>query len=144
MIALDAVAAVLLVLVVPLLAIAVRRRLLQRHGGTVEVSLRLRTLTRGGGWVLGVGRFAGDDLQWYRVFSLAPGPRRTLSRRDLVVLGRRAPVGGERARAARRGRGAGVPGRRRAGRAGHRQRRGDRLPRLAGGPPTGRNAPAVT
>jgi len=95
-IVLDAVAVVLFVLVVPLLAIAVRRRLLQRNGGTVELSLRLRTLTRGGGWVLGVGRFQGDDLRWYRVFSLAPGPRRTLSRRDLVVVSRRAPVGGER------------------------------------------------
>lgn len=96
MIALDAVAAVLLVLIVPLVAIAVRRRLLQRKGGTVDLSLRLRTLTRGGGWVLGVGRFSGDDLQWYRVFSLAPGPRRTLSRRDLVVVEQRPPVGGER------------------------------------------------
>ncbi len=96
MIALDAVAAILVLLIVPLLAIAVRRRLLQRNGGTVELSLRLRRLTRGGGWVLGVGRFQGDDLQWYRVFSLAPGPRRTLSRRDLVVLGRRPPAGGER------------------------------------------------
>lgn len=96
MIALETLAGILLVLALPLLAIALRRRLLQRQGGTVELSLRLRTLTRGGGWVLGVGRFQGDDLRWYRVFSLAPGPRRTLSRRDLVVLGRRPPVGGER------------------------------------------------
>ncbi len=95
MVALETVAAVLLGLGLPLVAIAVRRQLLQRAGGTVDLSLRLRTLTHGRGWVLGVGRFAGDDLQWYRVFSLAPRPRRTLSRRDLAVVRRRQPVGGE-------------------------------------------------
>jgi hypothetical protein len=72
-------------------AIWVRRRLLQRAGGTVELSLRLKPRPRGRGWVLGIGRFDGDDLQWHRVFSLASRPRRTLSRRDLVVERRRPP-----------------------------------------------------
>ncbi len=95
MIALELLAAVLLLLALPLVAVAVRRRLLQRRGGTIDVSLRLRHASHGRGWVLGVGRFEGDELRWYRVFSLAPGPRRTLSRSDLTVLGRRQPVGGE-------------------------------------------------
>lgn len=95
MFALETVAGVLLVLALPLVAIAARRRLLERRGGTIELSLRLRSLTHGRGWVLGMGRFVGDELQWYRVFSLAPRPRRTLSRRDLRVLARREPVGGE-------------------------------------------------
>lgn len=73
------------------LAVWVRRLLLQRSGGTVELSLRLKPRARGRGWVLGIGRFVGDDLQWHRVFSLAPRPRRTLSRRDLQVLRRREP-----------------------------------------------------
>ena len=85
-----------LVLCLPLIGIVARRRLLERQGGTIELSLRLRTLTHGRGWVLGMGRFTGDDLQWYRVFSLYPGPRRVLSRADLVVLRQRQPVGGER------------------------------------------------
>lgn len=99
MLALDALLGVVLVLfllALPLVAIAVRRRLLQRQGGTIELSLRLHCSGNGRGWVLGVGRFEGDDLRWYRVFSLAPGPRRTLSRHELTVLGRREPVGGER------------------------------------------------
>ncbi len=95
MLVLEAVAGIVLVLAVALLAIAARRWLLQWRGGTIELSLQLRSLTRGRGWVLGVGRFAGDELQWYRVFSLAPGPRRTLSRHDLTVVARREPVGGE-------------------------------------------------
>jgi hypothetical protein len=68
-----------------------RRQLLQRGGGTVELSLRLKPEARGRGWVLGIGRFVEDDLQWYRVFSLSPRPRRTLSRRDLEVVRRREP-----------------------------------------------------
>ena len=84
------------VVALPLVALAVRRRVLQRGGGTVDLSLRLRSRTHGRGWVLGVGRFDGDELQWYRVFSLAMRPRRTLSRRDLKVLARRNPRGPER------------------------------------------------
>ena len=83
MLALESVVAVVAGLVLPVVAIAIRRRLLQRGGGTIDLSLRLNPARHGRGWVLGVGRFAGDDLQWYRVFSLAMRPRRTLSRCDL-------------------------------------------------------------
>ena len=87
----------LVVLVVgSLLSLYARRRVLTRGGGTVDLSLRLKRGTHGRGWVLGVGRFDGDSLEWYRVFSLAMRPRRTLSRRDLRVLTRRAPTGAER------------------------------------------------
>lgn len=77
-------------------AFAARRWLLSRRGGTVEMSLRLRQGKHGRGWVLGTGRYVGDDLQWFRVFSLAPRPRRTLSRRGLRVDQRRPPHGPER------------------------------------------------
>ena len=87
---------VVLLAVVPLLTIALRRRALQRGGGTIELSLLLKPSEPGAGWVLGVGRFAGDDLEWYRVFSLSPRPRRTLSRRELTVCARRPPQGAER------------------------------------------------
>ena len=86
---------VLLALLLPLVTLAVRRRALQWGGGAVEVSLRLKHAEPGGGWVLGVGRFTGDDLQWYRVFSLAPRPRRTLSRRSLSICRQRPPEGPE-------------------------------------------------
>ena len=88
-------------LVAVLLAVGVlaagllRRVLLHRGGGTIELSLQLKTPGHGRGWVNGVGRFAGDELQWYRVFSLSPRPRRRWSRRDLQVLIRRDPSGGE-------------------------------------------------
>lgn len=95
MLAAEIVLGLVLLLVLPLVAVAVRRRVLQRRYGTIDLSLRLQRKGNGRGWVLGVGRFDGDDLQWYRVFSLAPRPRRTLSRRSLEVQGRRDPRGPE-------------------------------------------------
>ena len=73
----------------------VRRFVLQRRGGTIELTLRLTASGHGRGWVNGVGRFAGDDLQWFRVFSLSPRPRRRWSRRDLRVVRTREPSGAE-------------------------------------------------
>lgn len=89
------VAAVTLLALVPIGvfgALALRRALLARSGGMVEMSLRLHERSHGRGWVLGTGRYVGDELQWFRIFSLAPGPRRRLSRRDFAVVGRRAPT----------------------------------------------------
>ncbi len=93
--ALEVIAGLVLVLAVPLLTVSARRRWLSRSGGAIEMSLRLKPRSQGRGWVLGLGRFVGDDLQWFRVFSLSTRPRRTLSRRDLDVRARRAPTGPE-------------------------------------------------
>ena len=87
-------AAVALVLAVMGLAL-VRRFVLQRGGGTIELSLQLKSPGHGRGWVNGVGRFAGDELQWFRVFSLSTRPRRRYSRRTLDVLRTREPSGAE-------------------------------------------------
>lgn len=91
----DILAAIVVAFALAFLSIWLRRRALSRGGGAVELSLRLKSKNHGRGWVLGVGRFVGDDLQWFRVFSLSPRPRRTLSRRDLVVQSRRGPKGPE-------------------------------------------------
>ena len=79
-----------------LFSLYLRRVVLQRGGGTIDLSLRLKSATPGRGWVLGVGRFEGNELAWYRVFSLSPRPRRRLHRRDLTVLERREPRSEER------------------------------------------------
>jgi hypothetical protein len=74
----------------------VRRAVIARGGGTIDMSLRLTTVVEGRGWSSGVGRFVGDELRWYRMFSFAFRPRRVLSRQSLVVDQRRAPDGPER------------------------------------------------
>lgn len=70
-----------------------RRRVLSRSGGTFECSLRLREGAHGKGWVLGIGRYAGDALEWYRTFSYSMRPRRALPRHGLQVVERREPTG---------------------------------------------------
>jgi hypothetical protein len=84
-----------LVVLVALATLFLRRSAITRRG-TIDVSLRLTTLVSGRGWSHGLARFAGDEFRWYRVFSFSPRPRRILSRRELVVQGRREPDGVER------------------------------------------------
>lgn len=86
--------AVLLVLAV-LVGFALRRRIIQRRGGTFDCSLRRLRRPAPKGWMLGVGRYERDVVEWYRVFSFSPRPWQIVSRRDLVVLERRAPTGAE-------------------------------------------------
>lgn len=77
------------------LALIVRRRLLSRHGGTFELGCRLHTTHPGRGWLLGLGRYSGERLEWFRIFSLSPRPRRVWSRAALSYSGRREPAGAE-------------------------------------------------
>ena len=35
----------------------------------------MRTEHPGRGWLLGLGRYSGDALEWFRIFSLSPRPR---------------------------------------------------------------------
>lgn len=76
--------------------LVVRRRVIGRHGGTFELSHRVRPSGDGRGWVLGVGRYSGETLEWFRVFSISPRPKRAWARESLSYDGRREPLGAER------------------------------------------------
>ncbi|SEQ31306.1 DUF2550 domain-containing protein [Microlunatus flavus] len=88
---LEVLGLLLVLAVLLLLLLAVRRRWLARRGGTFECSLRLRTSTPGAGWVLGVGRYNGGRLEWFRFFSFAVRPRETFPRGEVRVLESRSP-----------------------------------------------------
>lgn len=92
---LDATGLLVAALALPLAGLALRRYLLQRGGGAVDVSLRLRRASHGRGWALGVGRYQAESLTWYGVFSFAPRPRRSFARADLSVERERRPRGPE-------------------------------------------------
>lgn len=93
---LDAAGAVLLVALVYAAALVLRRRLLSRHGGTFELSYRVRPERAGRGWLLGLGRYSGESLEWFRIFSLSPRPKYVWRRAALSYVGRRDPEGPER------------------------------------------------
>lgn len=76
-----------------------RRRVLSRKGGTFECSVRTKppaksSATGARGWELGLGRYDGESLEWFRVFSFSPRPKAVFDR-SLQVLSRRKPHGAE-------------------------------------------------
>jgi hypothetical protein len=87
--ALDVIGILLLVGCVFLVAFVVRRRLLIRSGGTIEMSWRLRH------WTFGVARYDQDVVVWFPTFSLRPKPRRILTRSSTHITARRVPHGAE-------------------------------------------------
>ncbi|MFC4493776.1 DUF2550 domain-containing protein [Streptomyces ovatisporus] len=131
--------AALLLALAGLFAFGVRRRLLQRSGGTFDCNLRwdapappvyadetahddqargpgpgqgpAQSTGRGAGpggapgqggqghggkgWAYGIARYNGDQIEWFRVFSYAPRPRRFLERNFIEVIQRRHPEGEE-------------------------------------------------
>ncbi|GGW47363.1 hypothetical protein GCM10010381_35760 [Streptomyces xantholiticus] len=90
---------VVALVVVGLFVFGLRRRLIQRSGGTFDCSLRWNIRegqdASGKGWVYGVARYSGDRVEWFRIFSYAPRPRRVLERSAIEVLARRTPEGEE-------------------------------------------------
>ncbi|MFT2018113.1 DUF2550 domain-containing protein [Streptomyces sp. 796.1] len=98
--------AVVVLVLLGLFVFGLRRRLIQRAGGTFDCSLRWDVTVRGEqdaaagepsgkGWVYGVARYSGDRVEWFRVFSYAPRPRRLLERSAIEVIARRTPQGEE-------------------------------------------------
>jgi hypothetical protein len=75
------------------------RRVRLMRGGGVDVCLRRRParLSRDGtaGWHFGVGRYRGDELAWFRLTSLRPGPTVVVDRNELEIVDRRTPVNPE-------------------------------------------------
>lgn len=88
---LEFVAIGLVVVFLVLAALFLRREWFARRGGSVEIYMRLGMMIEGRGWAPGFARYSGDELRWYRMFSLSPFPRRVLHRRELTVAGRRTP-----------------------------------------------------
>jgi len=95
----DSAGAVLLLALCYGALLVVRRRLLSRHGGTFELSVRtsarIRASQAGRGWILGIGRYQGERLEWFRVFSPSPRPRHSWLRSHLEIVGQREPSGPE-------------------------------------------------
>jgi hypothetical protein len=97
---LDSLGGVAALIAVAFILLFVRRRLLGRSGGTFECSVRMKPPSKqtaaasARGWTLGLGRYSGDSLEWFRVFSFSPRPKHVFDR-SMTVLRRRTPQGAE-------------------------------------------------
>lgn len=80
---------IVLLVATPVLWLYARRRWLSNRGGVFDCGLRVKLDQPA--WMLGVARYEGDRLEWYRVFSVSLRPRLVLRRGHLEVLGRRVP-----------------------------------------------------
>jgi hypothetical protein len=92
---LDSAGVVLLVMALLVALLVARRRIISRHGGTFELSVREDNQPPGRGWVLGLGRYREDSLEWYRIFSPLPVPKRSWRRSDLGLSAQRVPQASE-------------------------------------------------
>lgn len=79
---------VLLLIGLGAFALIVRRILLRRAGAGLDLCIRRAGRTH---WTLGLARYSGDRVEWFRMFSPAWRPGRTFQRSDLVVTNRRTP-----------------------------------------------------
>jgi hypothetical protein len=93
--ALNIVAAVVVAGGLLLLSLVLRRRWLTNGEATFDMSVRLGTAEGARGWTLGVGRYRGDRLEWFRVFSLALRPKRAFDRYRFHVVDSRPPTEAE-------------------------------------------------
>ncbi|MEA4943160.1 MAG: DUF2550 domain-containing protein [Propionicimonas sp.] len=80
-----------LVIGLPVCWLILRRRWLGRSGGLFDCSLRLHTTTPSAGWVLGVARYRGDRLEWFRTFSASLRPRMAFERSETRAGRQRLP-----------------------------------------------------
>ena len=93
---LDAAGLLLVLVLLYGVLLVLRRRLLSRHGGTFELSHRTLSAPPGKGWVLGLGRYSGDNLEWFRIFTLWPWPAQVWGRSHMSYDDRREPAESER------------------------------------------------
>lgn len=77
---------ILAVAVIAALALASRRILLGRSGGTVECGLRA---SQAAAWRLGMATYELDQLQWFSAFGVRLRPNEVFDRGTLSVLARR-------------------------------------------------------
>lgn len=86
------------IILLPVLGMVARRRWLAGRGRLLfDCSLTMdRSIgAPSGGWMLGLGRYVGDNLEWYRVYSWSLRPRIVLGRTSTRVEQVRPPRGDE-------------------------------------------------
>jgi hypothetical protein len=90
----DTIGVVVIVLAVLFFALIIaRQRHMLRSPGGIPLAVR----GRGSRWRYGIGRYAGEELQWFRALGIGTKPSRSLQRTELKVLGRHQVSADDRA-----------------------------------------------
>lgn len=84
---------IIAVVLLPFVLLYLRRRWLTGQGGLFDCAHRVRDDSPGAGWVLGMARFRGESLEWFRSFSFGLKPQLVLQRAATTYLHRRSPEG---------------------------------------------------
>lgn len=80
---------IVLLIVAPIVGLYVRRRWLSNRGGVFDCALRVKLDQPA--WMLGMARYEGNTLEWYRIFSVSLRPKLVVRRGSLELLDRRLP-----------------------------------------------------
>ena len=80
---------------IPLLYLYGRRRWLTGQGGVFDCAIQLKANASTGGWSLGWARYRGEEIQWFRAFSLSLSPKFRFRRAGTEFVGSRKPAEGE-------------------------------------------------
>lgn len=91
----DVLAVVIVLTALSLAVLVWRRWHIVRRLGAFDLSINRRDTHSAQGWVLGLGVYSGDELDWYRTFSFKLTPSHRFVRHHLVIDQRREPTGGE-------------------------------------------------
>ncbi|MDO5735151.1 MAG: DUF2550 domain-containing protein [Propionibacteriaceae bacterium] len=78
--ALTVVIIVTCIVAMPFVGLYARRRWLTGQGGLFDCAHRITDGVPGSGWILGLARYRGDRLEWFRAFSLGLRPSLSLQR----------------------------------------------------------------
>lgn len=82
--------ALVVFVLLPFMVLYTRRRWLHGLGGVFDCALQLGK-DAGVGWSLGLARYRGDQLQWFRSFSLSLRPKFVFRRGRTHYVSRRLP-----------------------------------------------------
>ncbi|MBB1483449.1 DUF2550 domain-containing protein [Tessaracoccus sp. MC1865] len=84
---------VIAIVLLPFALLYLRRRWLTGQGGLFDCAYQINEKTPGSGWVLGMGRYRGENLEWFRAFSLNLRPKRVFPRVATAYVHQRQPAG---------------------------------------------------
>ena len=79
--------------IVGLAFVIARQRHMLRSPGGIPLAVR----GRGTRWRYGIGRYAGEELQWFRAMGLGTRPSRSLQRTEVEVIARHEVSADDRA-----------------------------------------------